>query len=132
MLSQIYFGVPLWVWLIIILIIIVGYNNCSNLTKTEKFSNITPPNVTITNFNTEWCGWSKRFQPEWDKFCESEELKQKTNITVRDIKCDNTNNDIICNNITGFPTVVVEIDDKRTLYDGGRTSNDLIEFIKNL
>jgi thiol-disulfide isomerase/thioredoxin len=132
MLSQIYFGVPLWVWLIISLIIIVGYNNCSNLTKTEKFSNITPPNVTITNFNTEWCGWSKRFQPEWEEFSKSNELKQKTNITVRDIKCDDPNNDIICNNITGFPTVVVKIDGKRTLYDGGRTSNDLIEFIKNL
>ena len=150
MLSQIFFGMPLWVWLLIILIIVIGYNNCPNLTntkpektektekpiKTEKFADITPKAITITNFNTEWCGWSKRFQPEWDTFSKSNELKQKTNITVRDIKCDNKNNDIICKqyeeDIPGFPSVVIEIDGKRTLYDGDRTSVALIEFIKNL
>lgn len=138
MLNQIYFGIPLWAWLIISLIIIISYNNCSNLTnkKIDQFANITPPVITISNFNTEWCGWSKRFQPEWDTFSASNELKQKTNITVRDIKCDNKNNDIICkqyeDTIPGFPSVVVEVDGKRTLYNGERTSTALIEFIKSL
>ena len=136
MLSQIYFGIPLWAWLIIIIIIITSYNNCSNSTnkKTETFADTTPHVVIISNYNTEWCGWSRKFQPEWDKFCASSELKQKTNITVKDVKCDNKNNEDLCGaaDIPGFPSVVVEIDGKKTLYEGERTSIALIEFIKNL
>ena len=35
----------------------------------------------IFNFNTEWCGWSKRFQPEWDKFTQAVKANPNLNFT---------------------------------------------------
>ena len=104
----------------------------------EKFSNSEKKNsslIKVLNFNTSWCGYSVRFQPEWEKF--QKEVKARndlSNVRAYDIKCDNADNKQMCveYEVPGFPTIIIEKDGKKTDYSGARTTEALIETVKNL
>ena len=92
--------------------------------------------IKMYNFNTEWCGWSKKFQPEWDAFTSNVKSDNTLNtlVEVIDVKCDNDNNKELCadNNIQGFPTVVINVNGNNIKYDGPRTSEALMKKLKDL
>lgn len=96
----------------------------SNDKKMKKFK--------VYNFNTSWCGWSKRFQPEWDAFTVA--CKTSKNIETVDVKCDDDNNKDVCNkyNVPGYPYVIVEVDGDPRPYDGERTSDAIMGYIKTV
>lgn len=147
MLYQKYFGLPMWVWLIVISVISFSIYQILSKKSTigskdevkskEEFteSSNTKPKVMVYNFNTEWCGWSKRFQPEWDKFTEMTKTNNKLSfIEARDIKCDNKENENMCEqyNVPGYPYVIFEVNGKRIPYEGERTAQALVEHFLNL
>ena len=122
-----------WIILICLLIVFFIFFNCKEgFTNSEnEKSNL----IKVYNFNTAWCGYSVRFQPEWDKFQKEVNTNNKlSNIQAYDIKCDDNNNKQMCSdyNIDGFPTVIIEKDNKKIKYNGERTSETIIETIKNL
>ena len=119
------FGIKIWVWFSIFFILSLSVNLILN--KKEKFEEMTSEKTTIYNFNTRSCGWSKKFQPEWDKFSELAKTSLP-NVIVKDVKCDE--NKEICSkyNIPGYPYVVLEINDKIIPYNGERTAESLIDF----
>ena len=85
---------------------------------------------TIINFDTEWCGWSKKFKPEWEKFIK---LNQKNKLRVINIKCDTDGNKKKCMEfgIEGFPTVIYfDGKEKGEMYQGDRTFDGLMKFVK--
>ena len=92
--------------------------------------------IKMYNFNTEWCGWSKKFQPEWDAFMARVNADNTLSglVDVQDIKCDNDKNKQLCidNNVEGFPTVVINVNGNNSMYDGPRTSDALMKTLKNL
>jgi thiol-disulfide isomerase/thioredoxin len=103
-----------------------GFTNSEN----EK-SNL----IKVYNFNTSWCGYSVRFQPEWDKFQKEVNTRDNLlNIHAYDIKCDNSDNKQMCDdyNVSGFPTIIIEKDNKKINYNGPRNTEAIIETIKNL
>lgn len=103
-----------------------GFTNSEN----EK-SNL----IKVYNFNTSWCGYSVRFQPEWDKFQKEVNTRDNLlNIHAYDIKCDNSDNKQMCSdyNVPGFPTIIIEKDNKKINYNGPRNTEAIIETIKNL
>jgi thiol-disulfide isomerase/thioredoxin len=158
MLNQKYFEIPLWIWLIIIVVILysVYHTSCRKpseqkqlkLTSVnkEKFTDSTLSNIVIYNFNTTWCGWSKRFQPEWNKFSEyiiNSKLNniiinsKLNNIKALNINCDDNEIENIKlatkYNVPGYPYIIIIIDDKNPIvYEGERTSDALIEYLKKL
>jgi thiol-disulfide isomerase/thioredoxin len=100
----------------------------------ENFVN-TNNKIKVYNFNTSWCGWSVRFQPEWNKFQDAVKSDGSlSNVDAFDIKCDKPENEEVCKefDIQGFPTVIIEAHGKRGLYKGPRESKDLIETVKDL
>ena len=133
-----YFGISLWVWLIIG-IIMFGYylliNNCElpqSELKPEKFSDITKPKIKVFNFNTSWCGWSKRFQPEWDEFSKKTKTDARlSHVEAYDIKCDDPKNESMCEDykVQGYPFVVIESAGERKQYAGDRTANALTNYL---
>lgn len=88
----------------------------------------TNKDITIVNYNTEWCGYSKQFQPNWNKFASMVDGK----IKVVDMKCDNKDNEEKCKaaGINGYPTVKLYVDNKVFDYNGNRQPDDLIAFVK--
>jgi thiol-disulfide isomerase/thioredoxin len=100
----------------------------------ENFVN-TNDKIKVYNFNTSWCGWSVKFQPEWNKFNDAVKSDGSlSNVDAFDIKCDKPENEEVCKefDIQGFPTVIIEANGKRGLYKGPRESKDLIETVKDL
>ncbi len=103
----------------------------------EPFSD-TKSKIKIYNFNTSWCGYSVKFQPEWNKFSDTVKLNNNkvdlSNVEAADIKCDDPLNKQMCQDfqISGFPSVVAVVNDSYIPYNGGRTSADIIEFITKL
>ena len=128
--------------LLIVLVVVIylfiyteDFSTCSNIKDT--FSNSANKNsnlIKVYNFNTSWCGYSVRFQPEWEKFQREIESIDNLNIEAFDIKCDNTNNKQMCDDyeIPGFPSVIIEKDGEKINYNGPRTATAIIEAIKNL
>jgi thiol-disulfide isomerase/thioredoxin len=131
-----YYGLSIISWVIIFVLIVVYFlfhtNNNQVLVKEEFNSNDNL--IKVYNFNTSWCGYSRAFQPVWDKF--SKHLKQNNikNIQAIDVKCDGKKNEEMCNEyqITGFPTVIIEKDNERHTYNDERTVEKLLENIKKL
>jgi hypothetical protein len=141
-----YFGLPLWVWLVVAGIVALScYQtmNCSADTakaaKTEtkeKFADVSKDKskskIKVFNFNTSWCGWSRRFQPEWDQFSSRVKTDPKlAHIDALDVKCDDSANESMCEKyqVPGYPFVVIEVDGKRTQYDGERTADALVKYL---
>ena len=126
-----FLGLPIWAWLFIIVILILSLE-CNN----ENFSDVKDSKkIKVLNFNTHWCGWSRRFQPEWDKFSESVKTNPKlVHIQAVDVKCDAKDNEMMCEayQIPGFPYVLVEKDGKKIPYDGERTAEALETFVNTL
>jgi thiol-disulfide isomerase/thioredoxin len=142
-----YCDLPLWVWVVIGAIFAHFFNNMiyNNEDTKEDFKN--EKKIIVYNFNTSWCGWSKRFQPEWDDFSNT---ATSLNITAIDVKCDDKIPDDTPNdkkveltkqyednrklaekfNVPGYPYIVILVDDVPKPYEGERTSKALQEYIK--
>ena len=136
------FCLPLWVWLVAIGIAVYYYcyapKNILKIKpkekkkekKKEKFTN---SKLKIYNFNTQWCGWSQRFQPEWDNFTQAIKNDSKLNQFVEaiNVNCDDPVNEKMCKkyNVPGYPYVVLDNNGKHKPYSGERTANALLSFI---
>ena len=122
MLDQKYFGLSLMTWIIIgIIFIYIIY--CTTCMK-ETFSET--PKVKVFNFNTKWCGYSTRFQPEWNNF--EKECKNMNNVIAKDVKCDKKNNEKLCEEdyrVPGYPYVLLSCGGKNIEYEGKRTAEAL-------
>lgn len=111
-----------------------GLMNILPSNNKEGFSNNTNNNdsVSVYNFNTSWCGYSRKFQPIWEQFCDQ---VKDDNIKTYDIKCDDDSNDAnnaLCKkyNIRAYPTVIIVRNTDFTTYDGPRTVDDLVKSAK--
>jgi thiol-disulfide isomerase/thioredoxin len=88
----------------------------------------------IILYHANWCGYCKRFIPEWDK------LKEIIEAEKLDIKLDKYEEQEIeknpkllgDNKIQGWPTIVIEVDNKSSYYDGQRTAEALLDFMKSI
>lgn len=149
MLSEKYFNIPLWVWIITIIILFVIFispqkklyeSETKSETTKEYFvdSNQQSKKISVYNFNTTWCGWSRKFQPEWDSFANhmKDPKNNVNNIEVKDIKCDDNDkqNDEMCTkyNVPGYPYIVFDIEGVHKPYEGERTADALIKYISTL
>ncbi len=150
MLNQNYFGLPLWVWIIVLAIVAYSvYQSCEKplkkpVVKTEvkeKFSDAAPkasnrPIIKVFNFNTELCGWSIKFRREWNEFMTyvANPANNLTHVQAYDVRCDEEKNQEICNeyNVPGYPYVVIEVNGSRTSYEGERTKDALVALVSSI
>lgn len=85
----------------------------------------------IILYYATWCGYSRNFLPEWEKF----EIYAKNNLPncrVRSIRCE-SDNEALCfqKGIEGYPTVVLyPTNGTEIKFDKERTSDKLVEFVK--
>jgi hypothetical protein len=148
-----YLGIKLWVWIVILIMIYLFMNSKEPFTNQTQTNNsvqtqiITKEKFKMFNFNTSWCGWSKRFQPEWDILVntintpstdtDDEEIRKvlRENIAFLDIKCDEDENIDLCNqyDIPGYPYIIIEnVNNKdRYIYNNERTAVEMYKFLVN-
>lgn len=83
---------------------------------------------TLVEFYAPWCGHCKKLAPEFEKA--AGELKGKVSLG----KVDATEEKDLASkyNVKGFPTMVWFEDGKEAEYDGGRTSETIVEWVKSM
>jgi len=122
------FNIPL----VIIVIIGLLFMYFMFFAKKEKFEHLDTKTPTIINYNTDWCGYSRRLQPVWTEF--TNKMKEvNPNIKVVDMKCDVDENKETCEkaDIEGFPTIIYYKEDgTKKVFTGERTVESLLDFVK--
>jgi len=110
-------------------------NQCSSDSDTlsDNSSSNYKVRTTAYNFNTSWCGFSRQFQPTWDKLNED---NNDSDIDIIDVKCDDENNEDskkLCQKypVRGYPTVLFVKGDNIVEYSGDRTLKDLKDSLNN-
>jgi thiol-disulfide isomerase/thioredoxin len=103
--------------------------NAKNIT--EEFNDSAKP--TIVLYYASWCGYSKMFLPEWEKFKKYAQ-ENLPNILVRSVRCEG-GDEATCmqKGVQGYPTVILykEIGKTGIPFDNDRTAEKLIEFVNN-
>ena len=94
-------------------------NTSDQSQETENFSAQKP---VMKLYYAEWCGWSKKFLPTWDELAKN--IK-----TVDFVKIDCVKMKDQCENIPGFPHIVLESNNKKIPYSGDRSYGDCENFI---
>jgi thioredoxin-like negative regulator of GroEL len=81
---------------------------------------------TLTYYYLPSCGWCTEFTPEWEKF-----VKMAPDTIVTN-KVDGSNSpDIEKYKIKGFPHIQLVKDGKVTVFEGDRTIENLMKFVKD-
>jgi thioredoxin 1 len=81
-------------------------------------------------FYADWCGHCTKFKPIFDG--ELKKLIKSLNIPVNleAIDCDKNPDAVDKYGITGFPSIILEVKDKRIQYKEERDAKNIVEFIK--
>jgi thiol-disulfide isomerase/thioredoxin len=81
-------------------------------------------------FYANWCGYCTEFKPIFDG--ELKDLILSSNIPVKLEAIDSDKNKELANkyNISGFPTLILEVNNNLIKYEGKRDARNIIEFIK--
>lgn len=114
--------------LILLLVVVGGYflfKWCQK-GKLELFSG----GAKLYFFYADWCGYCRKFKPEWAK------LKAEPNlgIELEEVDCsDNKNVPALAKeyDVKGFPTLILVNGSNKVTYEGERSANAIISFIKD-
>lgn len=84
-------------------------------------------------FYTDWCGWSQKAMPEWEKL--EGELKQssrfgKTNVTPVRVNADEDRETAQLYEVEGFPTIILETSDGLYPYGKIPKAEGLLKFLE--
>ena len=114
--------------LILLLIVVGGYflfNWCQNKKSPfEMFSG----GAKLYFFYADWCGYCRKFKPEWEK------LKAEPNlgIELEEVDCSNEAPALAKEyDVKGFPTLILINGSNKVTYEGERSANAIISFIKD-
>lgn len=127
--------------LIIIFFICTGYNDNKTCANAEKFTpeeqkthELTKDsaNGEIILYYALWCGHSRNFLPEWEKF-EQYAKANMPHLRVSRMRCED-GDEATCQQkgIEGYPTVVLYFGNgTERIFDGQRKMESLVEFINS-
>lgn len=102
---------------------------------------VSPPKRTIASnearlyfFYTDWCGFSKKAMPEWEKLeqkLQSTSYFGRTHVTPIRIDAENDRATTTLYEVTGYPDIKLETQDGIYEYEGPRKVDDLVKFLKD-
>ncbi len=80
-------------------------------------------------YYTNWCGYSRHFLSDLENGLQNDLEKH---VTVRLFDCEKEENKEICQKlgVRGFPTVILHTDKENIMYNGDRSHDDLMNFVR--
>jgi len=130
--------------LFVLLFLFIVNNQMPMSGRTEKYQNETMEETVkeptdkhdaeIVLYYALWCGYSKAFLPEWQKFEEYANVNLK-NIRVTSLQCVD-GNEATCHQkgVNGYPTVIIYPKNKSLkgiTFEGQRNVESLIKFVND-
>jgi len=96
----------------------------------EHFQNNQPKVLKL--FYADWCGHCQKFKPTFDKELPMALKQSKIPCKLVAVNADKNPELVRKYNVRGFPTVILETPNGRQkIYNGNRTAQDLIKFIRS-
>jgi thiol-disulfide isomerase/thioredoxin len=90
------------------------------------------PTALVVLYYASWCGHSKNFLPEWEKFSKYASSNMP-NIAVGKMVCENgKEKECFQQGVKGYPTVLIYKNKKAETYQGERTADALINYCGQL
>lgn len=77
----------------------------------------------MVKFYQPWCGHCQAMKPAWDKLFE----EVNESVFIADVNCSEEPE--LCSDVRGYPTMKVYLDGDVTIYDGGRSFEELYEYV---
>ena len=90
--------------------------------------------ATLYFFYTDWCGYSKKAMPEWEKL--EAKLKESpvfgtTRVKAVRVDADQDRATTSLYGVEGYPTIKLETSSILTDYSGKRTSGEILAFLRD-
>jgi len=86
--------------------------------------------INVELYHADWCGHCKNFMPTWKKL--SSDLNKRTNIKCTDYEASRDENKMKEENIDGYPTIKIKVNDKKEEYEGKRDYETIHKHVINL
>tara|TARA_B100001093_G_C26719230_1_gene967064 strand:- start:383 stop:742 length:360 start_codon:yes stop_codon:yes gene_type:complete len=83
--------------------------------------------ATMYLFKADWCPHCKKFLPLWKELS-----KKYNNIDYKTMDSEKNKKQIQQWEISGYPTIILKVDNKAIEYNGPRTLENISEFIENI
>lgn len=85
-------------------------------------------------FYTEWCGFSQKAMPEWEKVEESLKLNPmfgNTKVTPVRVDAEQDRQKATLYEVEGYPTILLETEDSIYTFSGRRSHESLLQFLRD-
>lgn len=94
----------------------------------DKFVGINKVDDRLKLYYAEWCGHCHKLMPTWNELHNTE---LKDIVEIHKYEC--SENKFLCTNegVQGYPTIILETNGKKVRYEGDRTKEDIIQFVKS-
>lgn len=84
-------------------------------------------------FYTDWCGWSQKTMPEWEKF--EQKLAEtpyfgNTEVKAVRVNAETDSATALLYEVHGYPTIKLETSSILRDYEGKRTAESLFQFLR--
>jgi thiol-disulfide isomerase/thioredoxin len=115
---------------IIILVLIRVYVRASRMGGFEGFVDGNDTQLVIATWKQ--CGHCIKAKPEFDKLqsLELPKLRDGSSVTLRMLDADNDKSEIASLGIRGYPSILFLKNGERIEYEGARTADGIISFLK--
>lgn len=85
-------------------------------------------------FYTDWCGFSQKAMPEWEKLekvLETTPYFGNTHVKAVRVNADEDQATTSLYEVDGYPTVLLETSDSLSQFQGRRTQEHLLQFLRS-
>ena len=114
-------------FIIFIIFLIISIVFKKNLVpKEEQFQNQNENRIVLCH--ATWCPHCTNFKPAWDSFKQNNESKFP--VKIMDLDSDRDSEEIKQYEVQGFPTVILVKNGEHISYEGPRTEEGLVGFLK--
>jgi thiol-disulfide isomerase/thioredoxin len=90
--------------------------------------------ATLYFFYTDWCGWSQKAMPEWEKLesaIRSSPVFGTTTVKLVRVNADEDRATADLYEVDSYPTIKLETSTSLTSYDKSPTQDGLLEFLRS-
>ena len=102
----------------------------TSVDQLQQTTSTSPSSLKLGMYYTEWCGFSRKMFPVWNELVDTV-AKQNLSIDLFTIDCDKNAEQCTSNNVFGYPTILLHKSDTTTVYDGERTVQGILSFIRS-
>jgi hypothetical protein len=106
--------------------------NKEMLTSVDQVRQTVSPNSVYPKlglYYTEWCGYSRKMFPIWNELVDIV-AKQNVPIDLFTVDCDKNSEQCASNSVFGYPTILLHKSNTTTVYEGARTAQDILTYIR--